>query len=285
MPAIPAKDLRVRTTRRRAFGSAVVVWLLLVVAPYAAAAPAAAPVDEFPQVAAAYWIEIDGVPRWAGQPDRRLPMASLTKLMTALLIAETADLDAIVTVGPGVARETGSRIGLRPGERVRARDLFAATLVRSANDACRALADWHGGDQATFVRGMNLRARQLGLADTRFADACGHDSPDQYSSARDLAVLARAAMAVPAIVETAALREYRFTTLHGRGFAMNSTNALLGRFDGATGLKTGYTPGAGRCLVAVAERDGHEVLAVMLHAPDRWSHTAALLELALSEAR
>ncbi|KFN49156.1 D-alanyl-D-alanine carboxypeptidase family protein [Arenimonas composti] len=260
--------------------------LLLMLAPIAGALPPPVePVDEFPQVAAAYWVEVDGVPRWAGQPDRRLPMASLTKLMTALLIAETADLEAVVTIGVGVARETGSRIGLRAGERVRARDLFEAMLVRSANDACRALADWHGGDQATFVKAMNLRAWQLGLKNTRFADACGHDSPQQYSSVRDLAVLARAALARPEIVAAAARPDFRFSTLDGRVFTMNTTNALLGRFDGATGLKTGYTPGAGRCVIAVAQRDGHEVLAVFLNSPDRWSHTAAVLEVALTEAR
>lgn len=243
-----------------------------------------APPDAFPQVARAYWVELDGRPLWAGQPDRRLPMASLTKLMTALVLAEQADLSATVAIGPGVARETGTRIGLRPGERVLAADLFDAMLVRSANDACRALADWHGGDQAAFVARMNQRAASLGLRDTRFGDACGHDLPDQYSSARDLAVLARAVLAVPRIADAARKPEVAFATAGGRRFTLRNTNALLGRFDGARGLKTGYTPGAGRCLVALAERDGREVLAVLLHAPDRWWDTVGLLELAFDEA-
>jgi len=255
-------------------------------APPVAAAPASAviPPDAFPQIARAYWVEVDGVPLWAGQPDRRLPMASLTKLMTALLIAETADLEATVTVSAGTGRETGTRIGLRPGEQAKARDLFAAMLVRSANDACRALADWHGGDQDTFVKAMNLRAWQLGLKDTRFADACGHDAPTQYSSVRDLARLAHAALQEPEIVAAAALTKFEFTTVGGRRYAMNASNHLLGRFEGATGLKTGYTPGAGRCLIAVAERDGRRVIAVLLHAPDRWWDSVAVLELAFEEA-
>jgi D-alanyl-D-alanine carboxypeptidase (penicillin-binding protein 5/6) len=256
-----------------------------VLAGRAAAAAPATPPDAFPQVARAYWVELDGRPLWAGAADARLPMASLTKLMTALLLVEQADLDGELVVGAGTGRETGTRIGLRPGERVVARDLFVAMMVRSANDACRALADWHGGDQATFVVAMNARARELGMADTSFADACGHDAPAQYSSARDLARLARAAMAHPEIVEAAARREHRFTTRGGRGFHVRSTNALLGRLDGARGLKTGYTPGAGRCLIALAERDGVEVLAVLLHAPDRWWDSVGLVELAFEEAR
>lgn len=265
---------------RRARALLALAWLC--VAPATARSPA--PPDAFPQVARAYWIELDGRPLWAGQPDRRLPMASLTKLMTALVLAEQADLAAQVTVGPDVVHETGTRIGLRPGETLRAADLFDAMLVRSANDACRALADWHGGDQAAFVEMMNRRAAALGLHDTRFGDACGHDLPDQYSSARDLAALARTVLAVPRIAEAARQAEVRFATAAGRRFTLRNTNALLGRFEGARGLKTGYTPGAGRCLVALAERDGREVLAVLLHAPDRWWDTVGLLELAFDEA-
>lgn len=256
--------------------------LLFAAAPAGARPPA--PPDAFPDVARAYWVEVDGRPVWSGQADQRLPMASLTKLMTALVVSETADLEAIVTVGPGTARETGTRIGLRPGEKVRARDLFDTLLIRSANDACRALADWHAGDQVKFVALMNARAQALGLRDTRFGDACGHDLPDQYSTARDLAVLARAALAVPLIAETAARTEHRFSTLGGRAFHVRNTNALLGRLRGAKGLKTGYTPGAGRCLIALAQRDGHEVLAVLLHAPDRWWDSVGLVELAFEEA-
>lgn len=242
------------------------------------------PPDAFPQVARAYWVEVDGRPLWAGRPDERLPMASLTKLMTALLLAEQADLDATVVASRGAAAETGARMGLRAGERFVARDLFAAMMVRSANDACRALADWHGGDQATFVAAMNARARALGLADTRFADACGHDAPTQFSSARDLATLARATLAHPDIVATAGLHEVRFASLGGRTFRLRATNALLGRVDGARGLKTGWTPGAGSCLVAVVERDGRRVLAVLLHAPERWWDSVGLFELAFEEA-
>lgn len=261
-------------------------WLaVLLLALAGAAARAAPPVDAYPDVAQAYWVEIDGRPVWAGQPDRQLPMASLAKLMTALLLAEAGKLDGTVTVSAGAAAATGTRLGLRAGERFRASDLYTAMLVRSANDACRALADWHGGDLPRFVAMMNARAAQLGLRHTTFANACGHDAPGQGSSVRDLAVLARAALAQPRIAADARLERYAFSSLDGRRFSVRTTNALLGQFPGAIGLKTGYTPGAGRCLVALAERDGHQVLAVLLHAPDRWWDTVALLELAFLEAR
>lgn len=255
------------------------LWLLI-----AAPSFAAAPVDAYPDVAAAYWVEIDGRPTWAGQPDKRLPMASLAKLMTALVIAESGGLDDIVTVSAGAASATGTRLGLRAGEKYKAGDLFAAMLVRSANDACRALADWKGGDLASFVAMMNARAAELGMHDTRFANACGHDAPGQASSVRDLAVLARAAVAQPRIALDVRRLRYRLRSVAGREFVMNTTNALLEQLPGAIGLKTGYTPGAGRCLIALAQRDGHEVLVVLLHAPDRWWDSVALLELAFDEA-
>jgi D-alanyl-D-alanine carboxypeptidase (penicillin-binding protein 5/6) len=243
-------------------------------------ANAAAPVDAYPDIARAYWVEIDSQPVWAGHPDARLPMASLTKLMTALLVVEQSHLDDVVPVSAAAAAETGTRLGLKRGERILARDLLTAMLVHSANDACRALADWQGGDQATFVRRMNSRAAGLRLANTHYTDACGHDDRDQYSSARDLARLARAAMAHPEILAAAARADYRFRSLDGREYAMRSSNNLLGRVGGVRGLKTGFTPNAGRCLIALADRDGVEVLAVLLHAPDRWWDSAGLLELA-----
>lgn len=251
----------------------------------AAAAMAPALPDPYPDIARAYWVEVDGRPLWAGHPDARLPLASLTKLMTALLVAEQGDLDAAVTIDRAAAAETGARIGLRAGERFRAQDLLTAMLVRSANDACRALADWQAGDEARFVARMNARAAQLGLHGTHFTDACGHDAATQVSSVRDLAALARAAMRAPAIAAAVARRDFVLASLAGRRRPLHTTNALLGGLRGARGIKTGYTPAAGRCLVALVERDGVQVLAVLLHAPDRWWDSAGLIELAFKQAR
>jgi serine-type D-Ala-D-Ala carboxypeptidase (penicillin-binding protein 5/6) len=251
----------------------------------AAGAPPPALPDPYPDVARAYYVEIDGRPRWGGHADESLPIASLTKLMTALLVAEAGDLDADVTVTRTAVAETGSRLGLRAGERVRSGDLLTAMLVRSANDACRALADANAGEETRFVARMNARAVELGLTRTQFANACGHDDDDNRGSARDMATLTHAALQIEAIATRVSLREFTLTTASGRRYPMRTTNALLGLLDGARGVKTGWTPGAGRCLVALAERDGRRVLAVMLHAPERWWDSVALIELAFADGR
>lgn len=238
--------------------------------------------DPYPWIASAYLVKRDGVVLWAGQQDARLPPASLAKMMTALLALERGNLDAPVTVGRGVLQASGTRIGLKPGERLRARDLLAATVVRSANDACRALADHL---DPKFVTKMNQRAVALGMANTRFADPCGHDRPGQHSSAADLARLAEEVMRHDEYMRLARLERISFKTLDGRAFALRNTNALLGRYEGAIGLKTGHTEGAGNCLVALAERDGVRVMAVLLNAPNRWWNAVGLLDRAFAARR
>jgi D-alanyl-D-alanine carboxypeptidase (penicillin-binding protein 5/6) len=241
--------------------------------------------DPYPWIAAAYLVKRDGAVLWAGQPHARLPPASLAKLMTALLALERGKLEETVTVGKAVLRASGTRIGLKPGERLGARDLLAATVVRSANDACRALAEHLGGSVKVFVQAMNQRAAWLGMNDTRFADPCGHDRDGQYSSAADLATLAEQVMRHDEYLRLASTERISFKTLDGRAFTLRNTNALLGRYPGAIGLKTGHTEGAGNCLVALAERDGVRVLAVLLNAPNRWWNAAGLLDRAFAAAR
>jgi D-alanyl-D-alanine carboxypeptidase (penicillin-binding protein 5/6) len=218
---------------------------------------------------------------WAGHPGRRLPPASLAKLMTALIVLERGRLDDAVSVSPAAARADGARMGLRAGERFAARDLLAAMVVRSANDACRALADHVA---MNFVALMNARAAALGLADTRYADPCGHDRDGQYTSAADLARLAEAIAAHAEYLRLARLPRIRVATAAGRKFTLANTNALIGRYDGAIGLKTGYTKDAGHCLVALAERDGVRVLVVMLNSPNRWWNAVGLLDRAFETA-
>jgi D-alanyl-D-alanine carboxypeptidase (penicillin-binding protein 5/6) len=250
-----------------------------------AAGTARAAEDPYPWIAAAYVVKRDGTLLWAGSADRRLAPASLAKMMTALLALERGGLDEPVAVGRGVLQATGTRIGLKPGEQLRASDLLAATVVRSANDACRALAEHLGGSVKVFVQAMNGRAVMLGLADTRFADPCGHDREDQYSSAADLARLAEEVMRHAEYLRLARLQSVAFKSLQGRPFTLRNTNALIGRYEGAIGLKTGHTEGAGNCLVALAERDGVRVLAVLLNAPNRWWNAAGLLDRAFAAAR
>lgn len=243
------------------------------------------PLDRYPKAAASYLVAIDGRVVWARDADRpRLP-ASLSKLMTALLVVDGAwDEAAPVKVTAAAAAETGARAGLRSGETLAAGDLLTAMLVSSANDACAALAEHVAGSVPAFVAKMNARAKEMRLPATTFANPCGHDDAKQRSSARDLLALAEAAMARPEIASRVALREATITTAKGRRIALKTGNLLLGRSQGAYGVKSGYTPGAGKCLVAAAERDGTKVLIVLLDAADRWWTAAGLLELAFDEA-
>jgi len=263
-------------------------WHLLALLPLALLAPARAAQDAFPTVAAAYAVEADGRLLWAGNAERPLAPASLTKIMTALLVLERGELDAVVRVGSAAAGASGARLGLRAGDSMRVRDLLAAALLRSANDACQALADWHAGNEARFVAHMNARAQALGLHATRFVNACGHDAPGHASSARDLLALARAALRLPEFARLVALTDARIATTDGRRrFDLRNTNALLGRLPGAAGVKSGFTSRAGKCILALARRGRHEVLLVLLHAPDRWWDAHALAEAAFAhlEAR
>jgi D-alanyl-D-alanine carboxypeptidase (penicillin-binding protein 5/6) len=203
--------------------------------------------------------------------------------MTALLVLERERLEDVAAVGRTAAAETGSRLGLAVGERMRVSDLLAAALIVSANDACHALADWHAGSERAFVEQMNRRAAQLGLRATRFANACGHDAAGHYSSAQDLAKLAEAALRHPAFAELVARPTHTLHTADGRRrFALTNSNALIGRFPGAVGVKSGYTRKAGKCVIALAERDGVRVLLVLLNAPNRWWDAHGMLERAFA---
>lgn len=253
-------------------------------APPGATATADAP-DRFPRAGAAYLVVRDGTVLWARNPDAPLPPASLTKLMTALLAAERGDPGAWLTVSARAAAETGARLGLRAGEQLRAGDALAAAVVASANDACAALAEHVGGTVEAFVAAMNRRAAALGLAGTRFENPCGHDAPGHRASARDLLALTRAVLAVPLLRTLVARERIEVVTRGGRRIGARTKNSLLGRVRGVDGVKTGTTAAAGRCVVARAERDGSEVIVVLLGAPDRWFTAAALLEAAFREPR
>lgn len=254
--------------------------LLLMVCQAALAQP-----DPFPKIAASYLVEVNGIPVWERQSNRRLPPASLTKLMTALLTVEYDQPMAIATVSRAAAHESGARLGIKAGETFHVKDMLAATLIASANDACHALADHIAGSQAQFVQRMNLRARELGMLNTRFVNACGHDAEGHYSSAHDLALLANELIKHPPITELTAKAGASISTVDGaHSYSFVSKNALIGRYPGAFGLKSGYTPKAGKCLVAYAKRGNTQVLLVMLHGYDRWWDAADILDIAFNHA-
>jgi len=203
--------------------------------------------DPFGNVAAAYLVKVDGREVWARNPSTRLPPGSLAKMITGLLVLERADLRSVATVSREASRETGTRLGLDAGDRMPVIDLLAATLIGSANDACHVLAEHIAGSETKFVTLMNARAREMGLSDTRFANACGHDAPGMRSTARDLARLAETAMGNAVFAKMAGLEDGWISTVgKARAYSLENRNLLIGRYRGAIGVKTGFTGSAGK---------------------------------------
>jgi serine-type D-Ala-D-Ala carboxypeptidase (penicillin-binding protein 5/6) len=197
----------------------------------------------------------------------KVPIASITKLMTVLVALDHLKIDDVVTVSGEAAQVGESRIPLRRGQRISVRDLLAGALIQSANNAADALASAaSGGDVPRFVAWMNARARTYGLRDTHFARPDGLDAPGHVSSARDVAVLAQVAM--HSAVVRSIVRERSDTIEDGR-VAVHTWNDLLGVVPGLVGVKTGHTDDAGWCEVAAVRRPGYTIYAVILGSPDR----------------
>jgi serine-type D-Ala-D-Ala carboxypeptidase (penicillin-binding protein 5/6) len=253
------------------------VVLLTALALLLAAAGAAAAADPPPVDARAVLVADGrtGDVLYALNEDERMPMASITKLMTALVTLERARPRDVVTVSPQAVGKGGSSIFLVPGEQLRVRDLLAAGLVQSANDAAFALAA-HVGDGSVkrFVGLMNAEAAELGLDDTRYARPDGLDTPRHYSTAEDTFRLARLAMRQPLVRKLVRTRTMR---VGNRTF--RSWNDLLWTFDGVIGVKTGHTDDAGWTQVAAARREGISLYAVVLGSPTRAERNADLTEL------
>ncbi len=209
-------------------------------------------------------------------PARRLPPASLTKIMTALIALESAPLQEVVKIDRHALAHPSS-LKFQAGEEFLLRDLLTAMLVSSANDACEAVA-WHvGGDADKFVTMMNERARALGLKNTHFANACGFDAPGHYSTAADLAKLTEQALQQPVFSMMVRTIVRDIASVDGkRQVSLHSTNELLLDPD-VNGVKTGYTSKAGRCLIASMFKDGHRLLLVGLNVKDRWEQVPRLL--------
>ncbi len=197
--------------------------------------------------------------------DARLPIASVTKIMTLLLTMEAIDrnllgYDDMLTCSSEAASLGGSQIWLETGETMSVDDLLKAVAVVSANDACAVLAEALAGSIEGFVQQMNARAAELGMENTQFLDCCGLND-EAYSSARDVAVMSRELMKHKAIVNYTTIW---MDTLRGGESELTNTNKLIRFYDGATGLKTGTTSTAGHCLSATAERNGLGLCAVIL---------------------
>jgi serine-type D-Ala-D-Ala carboxypeptidase (penicillin-binding protein 5/6) len=242
----------------------------------ALSAPAAAAT---PDVDARAYVVMNGATQevlLARKAHDRLPIASITKLMTALLTVANARPNDVVVVDSEAAGVTGSTIGLRAGERLRVRELLAASLIQSANDSAVALGEYiEARTGEPFAELMNSRAQSLGLEDSRFVRPDGLDVAGQYSSALDVTKLGLVAMREPLI--RALVRQESATISGGR--RLNTWNDLLGEFPGVFGVKTGHTSVAGWSEVAAARGNGVTIYATVLGSPSRSVRNADLEEL------
>lgn len=221
---------------------------------------------------------------FAENENNRLPMASTTKIMTALLLCEYGELEREITVTEQMVKVEGSSMGLLPGDTVSLRALLYGLLLASGNDAANTVAYTVGGSPEGFAELMNLRAAELGLENTHFVTPSGLDAEQHYTTALELARLTREAMKNPDFAAAAAT-EYE-TVYYGNPpyrRQLKNHNRLLGEVEGAVGVKTGYTKKSGRCLVSAVRRDGKYVIAVTLNAPDDWNDHRLLLEYGLSK--
>lgn len=218
---------------------------------------------------------------WRREPERVLPIASLTKMMTALVVADRAEPDERVRVTRQALAYEGSGIGLLPkGKRVRLETLLNGLLVVSGNDAAIALAQHVSGSLPRFVAAMNARAERMGLACTRFARPDGLQDQGNHSCAADLAALARAVLDEPRLARIVRRRQVvlPFPIKGGKLWLTSHNPLILTGYRGVTGIKTGYTEKAGRCLVASATRDGVRLGVVLLHSPDPGVQARKLLD-------
>lgn len=215
--------------------------------------------------------------------DTQMPIASITKVMTLLLTMEAvengkASMTDIVPVSEHAYSMGGSQIWLEPGEQLTLDEMIKAICVSSANDAAVAVAEYIGGSEPGFVDMMNQRAQELGMENTHFVNACGLDIQDHYSTAHDVAIMSRALLRHPLILEYSGIWQ---DSLRGGATQLTNTNKLLKRYQGITGLKTGTTGGAGVCISATATRDNMTLIGVVLgssSSEDRFAAATSLLD-------
>ena len=208
----------------------------------------------------------------------KLPIASLTKLMTALIAARELNPDAVITILPGDTRVSPYTANLEAGEKLLVRDLLKAMLISSANDAALALARAAGGTVKNFVQEMNSEARSLRMTSTAFANPVGFDDPGHYSTAADLAILVEEVLRHPELVEIASLKEARISSIDGKiTHRLLTTNKLMLKYKEILGLKTGYTTEAKGNLIVLAQEGPALLYFIVLNSDDREAETERVL--------
>jgi D-alanyl-D-alanine carboxypeptidase len=216
---------------------------------------------------------------YGNNPHIKLPMASTTKIMTAIVVIENASLDDVVVIEPCMTNVEGSSIYLQVGEKLTISDLLFALLLESANDASVALAYSVGGSIENFAKMMNDKACELGLSQTHFTNPHGLDNDEHYTTPYELGLIAVYAMESPVFSKIVSTYKKEIPLNNGEGVrVLINHNKLLRAYDGAIGIKTGFTKKSGRCLVSCAERDGVKLVCVTLNAPNDWNDHKAMLD-------
>ncbi|MBE6915881.1 MAG: D-alanyl-D-alanine carboxypeptidase [Ruminococcaceae bacterium] len=260
--------------------SLAIILLITLLLPMAHAAPVA---PEIPAQTAVLMERDTGSILYEKNPHEKLQPASVTKIMTLLLVMEAIEAGKIsmndtVSVSPLAASMGGSQVYLEPGETMSMEDMLKATVIASGNDSSVALAEHVAGSLEGFISLMNQRAKELGMNDTNFVNCTGLPDENHLTSAHDIALMSRE------LLKHDAIRRYTniwMDTLRDGTFGLTNTNKLLKSYRGITGLKTGSTDAAKYCMSATAERDGMELIAAVMAAPtsaDRFSSAAKLLD-------
>ena len=248
--------------------------------------------DAPPAVTAKAWIVVDAANgNVLGQfnSEQRRPVASTQKLMTALIVCESGDINESIKVERSDTLVAPTKLGIKAGESYRRVDLLKALLVKSGNDIAHCLGRENAGSEAAFGEKMTARARRLGMNSSQFKNASGLPDPAQYSTARDMAKLALYIHRHPnqhvrsVILGITSMAETNFRFASGRNIKLTNTNRLLTRVPGCNGMKTGYTNLGGRCLVSSVTRDGRTIIAVVLGSDSKaiWGSSQRLLEWGL----
>ena len=245
--------------------------------------PVGVPVPAPPKVSAFEWAvydETNDVMLATWNVNERRPMASVTKIMTAMIVLDNAELDDTVIIPSLAASTLGSSAGLVAGEEWTVYDLLVAMLVRSGNDAALSLAYHVGdGDIDAFVAKMNARAVELGMQDTHYANPNGLDHADHYTTANDLITMMIASLDYPVIREITRIKAIKLPAdPTGKSREVHNTNRLLGTYPGVVGLKTGDTPYAKKVLLGVTERGPRRILTVVMGSDDHFSDTRELID-------
>ena len=217
------------------------------------------------------------------QPHQRLEPASLTKLMTAIVIMNRHQPDEIVTIQQSFSADQtdAQALGLRVGQQFRLEDIMKMLLIYSANDAAEALAIYDAGSKEAFVARMNEHAKQLGLNDTHFENPTGLDQSGHVSSVADLATMSRVLLQNPRFREIIKTPKTTVKSLGGTPYSFTSTNQLLA-YPYIIGLKTGKTGQAGECLITLSAKDGHEIITVVLNSPNRFQESKNMVDWAFA---